>query len=252
MALTPAEQATAQDPTGTATQGEAPWAADLAARFGDEETRQAVDEFLRETVQPHVTRIEQSAQVANELLQDFAEKPEQTLAEIASEVYEDNPEKAKAVAAVIAGTTVPETVQEPARTEQPNPEAPTLDPRVEALLKKNEEEEQKAAFLSEFERVSAANPDAKLDFDLFIPFVRAAGDFDQAAKDYIEFSSKFGEPVEPVTDPAPVPLGTGEAQGAGTTSTEESYTSIGEAIEAFAAEQRESGNSSAPAPPQAT
>lgn len=268
MPLTPEEQARidaakaaggAQDPANAVAAqpvaGQAPWTADLAARFADEDTRAAVDAFLRDTVQPHVTRLEQSAkpgQQAQELYDAFLADPQRTLLEVAEEVYDED--VAKAIAATVDSNFELDTT-EPVAQVQPPAEHATLDPRIERLLQREQEQEERAAFLSEFERVSAANPDLNLDFDLFVPFVSKAGDFDQAVDQYKAWEdnarARFtpADPNAAVAPSAPTTLGSAEAAGTTVPPVQESYETVGDAIEAFAAELRDTGQSVAPPTP---
>jgi hypothetical protein len=67
-----------------------PWAKDLAENFEDPATRAAVDEFLRTTVQPHVTKLEQATapnRDAEKLWNDFRESPVETYLAVSGELF---------------------------------------------------------------------------------------------------------------------------------------------------------------------
>jgi predicted RNA-binding Zn ribbon-like protein len=91
-----------QDPTPTAPEPAAPapsgpWANDLTSHFEDPSERARVDAFLRETVQPHVTRIEQErAQLkpAEQLYADLVENPADTYVALTEELFGEDATKA--------------------------------------------------------------------------------------------------------------------------------------------------------------
>lgn len=123
----PAAPAPVPAPTG-------PWA-DKLTRFEDPATRLAVDEFLRSEIQPYVTRLEQrpdlpegAAQLWNGLTDQ--EQQLQTYLQVTSELY--GPEAAEAALQALQGLAE----DDPAAPAPDQP--PTLDPRVEALIERQE------------------------------------------------------------------------------------------------------------------
>jgi hypothetical protein len=236
-------------PAAAAPSQGSPWDADLASTFEDEATRNAVSAFLGQRVQPHVTRVEQASKAGRELIEALNSDPDGTIKQIVEAVYEE--EDAKAILAAFD--------EDADLTVQPPPETTSdLDPRVQRLIDKEQEEQDKAAFMTEFNRVKDANPDVDLDFDLFVPFVAKAGDFDQAVLDYANYLTRFREsaggtqPTPPEGETAgaegpPATLGTGTATGVGSAPTEKEYNGdYGAAIEDYMAEQRIAGGTGAP------
>lgn len=232
--------APSQEPQG-------PWANDLATAFPDEATRTQVDQFLRGTVQPHVTKTEQEAANARKLYDAFANDGDQAFLDVAAELYGD--QEATQIATFLgldAGES--STPQAPATTPQAQ-----RDPEVQALLDERRERQEAEAFKSEFDKV---NTDGVLDYDLFVPFVAKAGSFDQARKDYLAHQAALREAAGVTTPtpetPTPPPVVGGEAQGAAVPPTEEKYETVNDAIDAFAAEERaRAGQITPPAPPVA-
>ena len=242
-AVQPAPEA-APAPTPAAPSQGSPWDADLASTFEDEATRQKVSEYLGQKVQPHVTRLEQASKAGRELIEALNQDPDATLKELVETIYDEDEAKA-----ILAAFDAEEPVQ------QVPSEGSDLDPRVQRLIDKQQEEEDRAAFIAEFDRVKAANPDVDLDFDLFVPFVAKAGDFDQAVLDYANYLTRLRGQVgsaqaatenEGPAATAPPALGTGQATGVGSVQTEKEYTTIDEALADTMAEIRAKGETLAP------
>lgn len=254
----PATTVPAAEAVAAPTPAAGPWVSDLESRFSDPEVRSQVDAFLRETVQPHVTQVEQSNSQALTLYNDFNSKPRETLLEIAEELYGEDAAKAFTDWMDAQGQTP--AAPDPANVQPPG-ESPARDPEVQALLDERQAAREKAAFDAEFERVKQAHPGVHFDYDLFLPVVADTGDFDQAVGVY---QSKFGPYLEfaaqqaanpPAAPTAPATLGVGEASGATEVPTEKEYQSLDEAIDDWFAEGNATGEDRTlkpPAPPVAT
>lgn len=185
-----------------------PWDSDLAERFEDEDTRNAVSEFLGEKVQPYVTKLEQESKPnrdATVLWEQFHEDPTETTVQVIRELYGDD--KAKAFAdSLIEGNEAPSnddiTTTETTQTEpvDQNIEFDKLPTEVQELVKKQQLEESRQQYYSELDRVKTDHADElpkddegnpKLNENLFHPFVVAAeGDFDKAFEGFQKFVSE--------------------------------------------------------------
>jgi len=180
-------------------------------RFEDEDLRTKVSEFLGETVQPYVTKIEQEARPnrdATRLWEGFNENPVATYVQVSRELYGD--EVADRVAAILQGDEAPAEVPSDTATETEQPASEPseqqgvkfddLPVEVREAVAKQQEEDQRKAYYGEIDRVKADNADSlpkdeegnpELDVDLFHPFVVANnGDFDAAFAAYNEFYAR--------------------------------------------------------------
>lgn len=182
-----------------------PWDSDLEAAFEDEDTRNAVSEFLGEKVQPYVTKIEKDSKPdrdASLLWEQFHEEPVATTIQVIRELYGD--EKADAFTAILQGEqeaddkVTPEDVTAitPEQTAALTADADQsiafekLPPEVQKLVQDNKLEESRKAYYSEIDRIKEEHKEelpkteddkVRLDVDMFHPFVVAAeGNFDAA------------------------------------------------------------------------
>lgn len=227
--------------------GSGPWAAQLA-QF-DEATRSSVDQFIRTSVQPYVTQLEQKVAAgkdAERLFTSLNEAPAETYLQITSELFGD--EAVDAVIALLAGennegTTAPEAAA--------NSSEPARDPEMEAFRQSYVADKRREAYDNEMSRVKSAAEaagDTPVVDRLFHTFVSMAdGDFDRAYDGYKQFYGEFkntvtGEPAAVEGEQrviAPSTLGS-------STSTvtappvEKTYTSIDDALDDFFAETRPS------------
>lgn len=248
----PVPPTTAPSPAD-ATQGTAPWAADLNAVFTDETQRGQVDQFLREKIQPYTTQLEQQAaqsKDAQRLWENLNADPIQTYVQITEELY--GPEAAQAVLGSLQQTL--ETAQtEPQADAQPGQAA--LDPRLESVIQYVENQQTRTYYDSQIERIATDPQYADVDTNLraFHGFVAAAdGDFEQAVSLYRDaaagFAAKSAPPAEE-TPPAETPpnvMGSDTAT-VGTPPVEPPKQTLNEAIEDFVRENRPN-----PAPPVGT
>jgi hypothetical protein len=215
---------------------DAPWASDLQGLGLDADSFGKVDGYLRQSWQPRMTQFEQQVAElapARELYQDFVnpDTAADTFLAVGAQLFGD--EKAEALAKLIAE-------QEAAAAAEPAAPAQQLDPRVQALIEREEAAEREAAYRSELDRVKSTNPD--LDEDLFHPFVIAAdGNIDAAVQRYNQWHgqarSKFA-PAEAGEAAPPTALGTGDGGGTAVPPTSPRYDSIDAALDATLAEMR--------------
>ena len=235
-----------------------PWSSDLETRFEDEAIRSQVDEFLRETVQPHVTKIEQDSATnrdANRLWNDFAEEPIETYVAVTKEIFGD--ELASRITAAIDPSnedTDPDPAEETYEWDtDPDPDDGSddeLDPRVAKAVDIVESQQREKAWKDALESVEADfkedNPDLEFDEELFTPFVVATeGDFDTAVEAYKSFignaKEKFGIKVpgeEEVAEDPPPPVLDSDGRRPSTPPQKENYESLDDAMDAFFAEQK--------------
>lgn len=236
-AVTPEPVAPAPVPTPAA--GDAPWSADLAALGLDDTGRSAVDQYLRTSVQPRVTQLEQevaTSKVARELFTDLQEAPLETFLAVGEQLFEGADPNALRAALGLPPEDAPPAVA---------PAAPELDPRVAKLIADDEAREAQRHWDTSMAPIKAA--DATITDAIFSPFVVAAGgDFDQAKALYDQqvaalrtahgLAPEVVVPAEAV--PAPDVIGTGTGGGTVPPPTETQYGSLSDAFDATLAEVR--------------
>jgi len=91
--------------------GPGPWTEDLKARFQDPETFSSVDQYMRETVQPYVEKLETASKPnreATRLWEEFHKDPHNTFAQVTREIHSDRPELAEQIIALANGEELPE------------------------------------------------------------------------------------------------------------------------------------------------
>lgn len=210
----PAQTETVQD-QGTSQVSEpvvsdAPWSKDLNSVFSDEGTRGQVDQFMREHVQPHVTKLEQDAardEHARNLWNKLSDDPFATYVEITSQLFGDDASEQvfATLQSALSGEQGPEAQaaaeaavgQQPAPATQQAPE-PTADPRIQRMLETFEADQNEKLYNVEMERAVSANADLdgdKMRNNLHPFVVTANGDFDTAVGMYRSFLTQFGEPA---------------------------------------------------------
>lgn len=227
--------------------GSGPWAAQLA-QF-DETTRSSVDQFIRTSVQPYVTQLEQKnaqAQDAIRLYSSLNEAPAETYLQITSELFGD--EAVDAVIALLAGEDDEET---PASEAAANSSEPARDPEMEAFRQSYVADKRREAYDNEMTRVKTAAEaagDIPVVDRLMHTFVSMAdGDFDRAYEGYKQFYGEFKTSVngeDPVVEgeqrvTAPATLGSANSTVT-TPPIEKTYSSLDDALDDFFSEQRPS------------
>lgn len=221
------EPAAAPVPQPPAPAGDSPWAADLAGIIPDETLRGGVDSYLRTQWQPRVTQLEQqvaASQPAAQLYNDLTETPVETFVAIGTQLFGDE------AGPYLQAMFEAEQAQE-AQAAVVEAGGPPMDPRVQALLDREEQAQREAAYAQEIATIRAQDPE--LQDEIFHPFVIAAdGDFAQAHQAYQAFVAQArqlygGAPVE--ATPAPHVIGT---ESAGTTAPPlaPSFSSIDDAL----------------------
>lgn len=223
-----------------------PWAKDLTTHFPDPAEAARVDAFLRSTVQPYSTQLEQKlaeAGPAQQLYSDLLADPAGTYSTLTEELFGEDGRKA--VEEQLTNLFGEEPEETPTVTEPTNT-APPLDPADKDAIEWAKQQATQQAYNAELERVKGLDEYKDVppeDWDLFHPFVASAnGDFDAAAKGFGQWRAQVQEryappAVEPdPADPAPPTLGTDSAQT--TPPVAKQYTNIDDAIEDFFAESR--------------
>lgn len=224
-----------------------PWSQDLASTFEDEAIRGQVDGFLREKVQPYLTRVEQESAEARRLYDAFSEDPRSTYLDVTTQLFDLD--TAKAIADYLDLLEADES-----EDETPEVQQSAIPPEVQALIDERNEAQERAAFEAEFESTKARYPQVDLDFDLFVPFVARTGDWDEAVKQYVAHTEAFKAKFAPQTEQAPTPTQAPPVLGSeGTTAppVQEQPQSLDAAIDEFMDEQRAAGTSVAPPVPTA-
>lgn len=262
------------DTEGTETSSDAPWASDLEEAFEDEDVRSSVDEFLRKTVQPHITKIEQDSKPsrdATRLWDGFENQPVETSVAVVTELY--GKEIADKFAELLQGGASPEEaaakVEEDTDVDVSDTTAAEgdstgkvkfedLPPEVQDAVASQEQEKQREAYYSEIDRIKDERSDdlpkegegdeekVVLDVDLFHPFVVAAnGDFDTAADAYLKWlgqaKEKFGiqVPESAEGDEKIPPVIDSQTRDSGAKPPQKpEYADLDEAMDAFFDEQK--------------
>lgn len=241
------EQEQVQAEQAAPAQGAGPWANDLAKVFEDEGVRGQVDSFLRSTVQPHVTRLEQASQVnedAAKLYADFQDNPGGTYLAVTEELFGDD--LTEIIRNHLAGEDADEAVED--ETEEVH-EGSNLDPRLAKLLEKEDLREQREQYEVELARIRETDP--QLDPELLAPFVVAAdGDVDTAYAGYKQWLEKAGvqgtAAEEVVADEPPAVLGSDSESPSSPPVRKDYGGSLDAALDDFFAETKGKGD---PAPP---
>ncbi len=233
------------DPTPEAAEPVAPaagpWSSDLETYFEDEAVRQQADAFLREKIQPHVTRLEQDVSGladARSLYEDLQENPDETLLSVAAAIYGD--EAAEAIAQALNG----QEFEDEESDESTDPVEQALPPEVAEVVQEFQATKQREAYEAELTRASQAYGEGFVPED-FAPFVVAAdGDIDTALEGYKQFMGRIQQryqPVEPaVEDPqAPAALGTQATGSVSTPPINKRYDSLDDALDDTLDEMRQ-------------
>lgn len=230
-------------------QGGGPWASDLESRFSDPAVREAVDGFLRETVQPYVTQLEQTRPAeAVQLWEQLNENPGETFLGITEELF--GAEAAESVRDALLGQF--------GEGDEPAGDDPAaagvdiaagadqkLDPRVERAVSFVEQQENQRLWDSGIaglrQKAAAEGEGVQVHEELIAPFVAAAGDFDTAyagyKKWYSQFRQQFGEAPAPEPAPGedstPPPVLGSDTTATSTPPTEKKYSTFDDALDDF-------------------
>lgn len=230
----PTAAAPSPAPAAPTPAGAGPWATDLAQRFQDESTRGAVDQFIREKVQPYTTQLEQKAAASEDALRlwtAFEQNPLDAYVAVTTDMFGED---AGAQMLTYLQQQVDKETAEGATAEEAV-QTVAQDPRVASAIEWAESQQAEKAYDTELGRIKAAHPE--VDEDAFHTFVAGAeGNFDMAYQLYSQFVEKFGPPQtvpepEPAPEAAPV-LGSDTATGqASTTQVQPNGQTIGGAIQ---------------------
>lgn len=219
-----------------------PWAKDLAEFFSDDEVRGNVDTFLREKVQPYVTKLEgeRAPEQAVLLYNDLNEDPASTFMVLTEDLF--GPEVAQSVVKTLA-----EAWGETPDIEQPATQVSSesdVDPRLQKLYEKQEQEERDAEYQAAIDAI--VEYDDSVNPELLAPFLAASeGDPRQAYLGYTEWveavrGAGAEEEVEEApaeVEEAPAVLGS-DVQTPSSVPTEKTYDTIDNALDDFLAETR--------------
>lgn len=200
-----------------------PWDNDLAGLGLDDASRATVDAYLRGTIQPRMTQLEQSAAAARQaqtLMDDLVADPNATMEALAAEL-----------------NWSPQQLQEAVEQQVEAPQA-TVDPRVEQVVNYVEQMQAQASYEQEMTRQATLHPG--LEPELFHPFVSAAdGNFDDAYMMYENWVGQWNSTHAPAEQVADAPPTLGGDQGATTPPTQPTETpSLGDAIKSFMADNQ--------------
>lgn len=224
-----------------------PWAAQIAERFTDPDIAGQVDAFLRETVQPHVTKLEQSTadlQDAQRLYEDLTSSPAETYVAITAELFGD--EAADKVLSALRQGDVKEVTDDEGHTEVVAAKGAELDPDTREVIDYFREKRQAEEYDTALDTFLAENAEDQIDKALFHTFVAAAeGDLSVARQGYLAWAAKwqerYGEMPTVTEDDVPNPpvtLGSAATQGGTTPPIQKKYASIDDALDDFFAEQK--------------
>jgi hypothetical protein len=241
---TPEEGKTTEtEPTTPPELQDSPWKSDIEAKFSDPEQRVAVDSFLRESVQPRVTQLEQ-ATVANRdaerLWNDFVNDPVGTYNNVTEELF--GADEAKKIQELISaqeeGRETELTAEEEEKAKQQ-----LNDPRLTEIYEDFQNRKAREAYYNELEKLKAQHSEDEdavaVEDELFHPFVVSAdGDFDAAYDSYQEWGKKVGQAFgTDIPDEVKIPPTTVE-DGQTVPPQTKKYRDLDEAMDDYFAEQK--------------
>lgn len=139
----------------------------------DESVRPQVDEFLRESVQPYVTKLEQSGKTGSELIEALQEDPSTTLLGLAQALY-DEEEYERFSNAFLGSEPEAAEVETDAEesTDQPESWVDGYKEFIEASAKEKETAARDAEYQDYLETFSEVYPDVKTN--LIHPFLHVS------------------------------------------------------------------------------
>ncbi len=227
-----------------------PWAEDIRTALGEDHAAafDIVDGYMRESVQPRITQLEEGSAPARELWADLQSDPDQALLDLVAARYGDDfvPNFQ-----ALFEEKPPEATAAPEADEKPPADAAQLSAEQQELLdwaQTKRAEEQRAAGASEYEAFKKALGEkhglTERDLNHLDPFIYTSpDDGDAAVAAYKSFLVSSGvQPevaAEPVPD-APAVLGSEAAPGApppvATQYTK--FSQLDDALGDFMAEQR--------------
>lgn len=225
-----------------------PWADDISKRFDDPVLRNEVDSFLRESVQPYVTQLEQKSQPhrdAQRLWDDFSTDPNNTFRAVAVELYgEDTADRL--ISAITDDSEEDTTVTDTNDDLDFKVSTEELPEEIQEAVDFVQRERQQREWDEAFKEVAFDEEGNQLiDEELFYPFVTAAeGDIELARDNYFAWQEqakeKFGLNVPSPDDIKDEPPPTIDPNKGGSTTAppqQKEYKDIDEAIDDFFAEQ---------------
>jgi hypothetical protein len=256
------------DPKGGDGNQGAPWSKDLETAFADENVRAQVDAFLRQTVQPHITQLEQATRPnrdAQRLYDAFRENPIETYVAVAQEIL---PDKAEQIGALVEGKATPPPASGESEEEESSVlgeneneggeqegdqeiDLTKLPPEIREIVEERQQSKVKTAYDERLDQLIEDHADdlpkdkegkAIFNRDIFHPFVAATGgDFEAALQGYQKHQKEtlaaFGieakEGDEPAGDPPPVIDTTTRVAPGQTPPQEIKHESLDDAIDGF-------------------
>lgn len=237
---------------------ETPWADKLQSRFDDPEIRTKVDEFLREDVQPYVTKLEQGTQTDSDIdeglrnfWEDLQAEPAKAYAQLTGELFDEDAAQV-VIDALQAhyGEVTPQESGEQLRFADPETDLPPGDPseweQVKNIVLGQKMQDDYDEELERVKRTELKGLDTGKNDAWFHPFVVAnEGDFDAAAVEYKEWLGQVREKFSPEPAPeAPVAPDTGGEAPAAPPVQKDYGSDLGAAIDDFLSDNR-----TAPPPP---
>lgn len=251
-------------------QSDAPWAKSLTERFQDVEQQRQVDAYLREEIQPYITRREQELGQVNDVWNNLWDEEQSigTYLALTEEMY--GPEFAQAVAQqIVAGGEngqQPEAGAEPQLSDEESFQQwlEQQPPQVQEMMQERLQSQEDQQYEAELDTARGAEPTITGLEHMFSQYVVAAdGDvqmatetwreqmaptvryaMEQAQKGDYTLAKQLGLAEEQAADAAPDPadpgppavLGTTGAAGTATGPTVPGHRSMDEAMEEFFAE----------------
>lgn len=231
-----------REDSGAKEKGPGPWTEKLAAAGLDDP---AFDEFIRSEIQPYITQLEQGgAGGSSEMWQGDAEL-EQAAYDLVNELR-TNPEQAYAELGELLGIATSDGMDEMGMEDEgaefddsdeayddDEPDDPRLN-YVQQLMQKEQEQREDAQLEEFLSKLSERVPN--FDPELYVQCLISADDnLDAAWTAYMKFHQKFGLDSK---QPPEAPNVLGENDGGTPPPSTPEYKSIGDAMDAFMAEDR--------------
>lgn len=190
-----------------------PWAKLIEERFSDPDLQAEVDAFLRENIQPYVTKKEEDAALAEgakALYDDFQSDPGQAWVNVTAEIFGED--RANEVLAYLKSQGLEAEGDGPT---DPTPSS-SLPPEQQQVLDWANEQRNRSLYEENLNALAAAHP----EFDdkarkLIAPFITAAdGDMEVAFAGYTAWLAEAvgvpAAPEEPTTAEPPPVIGSGD------------------------------------------
>lgn len=186
-------------------QSDAPWGQDLSQAFSDPQIAADVDAFLKRTVQPRVTQLEQQyaeTEQARQLYQAYEADPEAANIAVNRTLYGDDYADQLAAslnrADLMAGPAAQAAQQQYQQQVRPQPQpaaapTPAVPPEYQEMYQEWSNNKQQTAY-DEAKAAFLADPQyADVNPKLFDPFVAGAETWEQAVGSYRAYAANFAQ-----------------------------------------------------------